>query len=71
MKKYQMWLERKTYSQHLDNLTRIKLSSKERLLPTKLSLDHHRAKNSSPNQSIIKSQPSLTSNEIQYIITSR
>lgn len=29
MKKYQLWLERKTYTQHLDNLIRIKMRASE------------------------------------------
>lgn len=70
MKKYQMWLERKTYSQHLNNLIRIKLAPKEQKTPSKLSMSSQRAKNS-PNQTIIKSQPSLSSNQLQYIISSR
>ena len=36
MKKYQLWLERKTYTQHLSNLMRIKQSASERKLPTRL-----------------------------------
>lgn len=30
MKKYQLWLERKTYTQHLDNLIRIRMAASER-----------------------------------------
>lgn len=70
MKKYQMWLERKTYSQHLNNLMRIKLAPKESKTASKQSISSQRAKNS-PNETIINSQPSLSANQLQYIISSR
>lgn len=38
MKKYQLWLERKTYSQHLNNLIRIKLDTSLRKVSPKLNL---------------------------------
>jgi hypothetical protein len=38
MKKYQLWLERKTYSQHLHNLLRIKMMSSDLKMDTKRSL---------------------------------
>ena len=38
MKKYQLWLERKTYTQHLHNLLRIKMISTDRKVNAKYSL---------------------------------
>ena len=37
MKKYQLWLERKNYTQHLDNLLRIKIVASERKLGGKIN----------------------------------
>jgi len=37
MKKYQLWLERKTYTQHLGNLLRIKMVASERKLGGKIT----------------------------------
>ena len=37
MKKYQLWLERKTYTQHLDNLIRIKMAASEHKVGVKLN----------------------------------
>jgi len=69
MKKYQLWLERKTYSQHLTNLMRIKLSSSEQIMPNTLRpkckmADTHPV-------SLDKSSQFLSARELSYIITAR
>lgn len=56
MKKYQLWLESKTYSQHLNNLMRIKMVATERKTWHKWSIAPQKAisKDYSSNQSLVK-----------------
>ncbi len=71
MKKYQLWLERKTYSQHLSNLMRIKMSSTDRKNAFKLPLPPEKARGRSHNASLIKLNQSLAPQDLSYIITAR
>jgi hypothetical protein len=73
MKKYQLWLERKTYSQHLNNLMRIKLESSDRKLSFKMNRGLTRSSTKHPEASISKDTSSffLSPRDLSYIITTR
>ena len=71
MKKYQLWLERKTYSQHLANLMRIKASHSERRLPTRILPPKEKATPPPRAQTVDKDSKLLSPRDISYIITAR
>lgn len=73
MKKYQLWLERKTYSQHLNNLMRIKIESSETKLSGKMSRSLPRS-TTKPHQTSLSKDPAsffTSSRDLSYIITTR